>query len=280
MNVQEAWDYGRFHLSTTSPTPDLDARLLLEHVLEVSHAFLVAHGDRPLSAAEQQRYLDCLQRARRKEPIPYITGLAPFYGRDFQISPVALIPRPETEQLVECAIRWARPRGPLRIADVGTGSGCIAITLALHLPQAEIIAGDISTAALTLARANGRRLAPDRVRFVHGHLLEPIPGPLDLIVANLPYVTEGEWTQLDDGVKLYEPAEALKGGADGLDLIGNLLEQASTRLNPAGLLLLEIGWRQGAAAQALAARHFPHAVIRLATDYAGHDRIVVIESAT
>jgi release factor glutamine methyltransferase len=277
MNIQEAWDYGRFHLSTISPTPDLDARLLLEHVLQKSHSHLVAHGDRPLSAAQQQRYLVCIRRARRKEPIPYISGLAPFYGRDFQVSPAVLIPRPETERLVELAIRWARPRGARRIADVGTGSGCIAVTLALHLPQAEIIAGDISAASLALARANGQRLAPGRVRFVHGHLLEPIPGPLDLIAANLPYVTEGEWTQLDDGVKLYEPAVALKGGADGLDLIGILLEQAASRLNSAGMLLLEIGWRQGAAAQALAARHFPDAAIRLVTDYAGHDRIVVIE---
>jgi release factor glutamine methyltransferase len=188
-----------------------------------------------------------------------------------------LIPRPETEQLVEAAIHWARPRQPLRVADIGTGSGCIAVILALHLPESHIDAVDISADALAVAQQNAQRHVPGRIHFHLGHLLRPLLHQPDLITANLPYVADGEWTMLDDGVKLYEPAVALRGGPDGLDLIRQLLQQATSRLNPGGAIFLEVGWRQGPAAQRLAQAYFATAQIDLMADYAGHDRIVAIK---
>jgi release factor glutamine methyltransferase len=280
MLIRHALANGRSHLSSTSPTPDLDARLLLQHVLQVGHPYLVAHADEEITAVALSQYHACLQRAAQKEPIPYIIGHAPFYGLEFRVSPAVLIPRPETEQLVEMAIHWARLRGGLRIADVGTGSGCIPLTLARHLPQTPIQASDISVEALIIARRNAEALAPGRVAFYLGHLLGPLTPPFDLITANLPYVTDGEWTMLDDGVKLHEPALALRGGPDGLNLIRQLLAQAADVLSPGGLMILEIGWQQGPPARALAQSCFPTAVVAIQPDFAGHDRFVIIQTAS
>ncbi|MEJ2750950.1 MAG: peptide chain release factor N(5)-glutamine methyltransferase, partial [Anaerolineae bacterium] len=140
-----------------------------------------------------------------------------------------------------------------------------------------IEATDISAAALKIARQNARQYAPDRIQFHQGHLLNSISQPIDLLTANLPYVTDAEWTMLDDGVKWYEPAVALKGGADGLDLIRQLLQQAVTKLNPGAAIFLEIGWQQGTAVHALAQSVFPAAQVELVQDFAGHDRIVAIK---
>ncbi|MCB9420952.1 MAG: peptide chain release factor N(5)-glutamine methyltransferase [Ardenticatenaceae bacterium] len=280
MNVSEAWTYGRSHLPH-SPNTQLDVRLLLEYVLGVNHSWLVAHDDEELTAVQQAQYRQLIERAARQEPIPYLVGHAPFFDLDFIVTPVVLIPRPETEQLVDLAADWARKRPsgylPCRIVDVGTGSGCIAVTLASRLPLASVEAVDISAEALAVAQQNARQHAPDRIRFHQGHLLEPIQQPADLLAANLPYVTDAEWTMLDDGVKWYEPAAALKGGADGLDLIRQLLQQAVTKLNPGAAIFLEIGWQQGTAVHNLAHTIFPAAQVELVQDFAGHDRIVVIK---
>jgi release factor glutamine methyltransferase len=231
-----------------------------------------------LTSAQAAAYAQLLARAAADEPIPYLIGHAPFYGQEFAVSPAVLIPRPETEQLVDTAIGWARGRGALRVADVGTGSGCIAITLARHLPAVAVAAVDVSAAALAVARANAARLAPGRVALVRGDLLAAFAPGLDLIAANLPYVTRQEWTALPDGVKSYEPALALDGGTDGLDAIRALLPQAAGRLRPGGLMLLEIGWRQGEAVVALAQAALPTARVAVRPDFAGHDRLVVIET--
>ena len=276
MNVSEAWEYGRSQLPHTL-SARLDARLLLEHVLGVDHSWLVAYGDEMLTAVQETQYRHLLERAARHEPIPYLVGRAPFFHLDFVVTPAVLIPRPETEQLVELAADWARERPFCHIVDVGTGSGCIPVTLVRHLPQAVIEATDISAAALEIAQQNAQQHAPDRIQFHQGHLLDPIIQPVDLLIANLPYVTDDEWTMLDDGVKWYEPAAALKGGADGLDLIRQLLQQAVTQLNPGAAIFLEIGWRQGTAVHNLAQSVFPAAQIELVPDFAGHDRIVVIK---
>jgi release factor glutamine methyltransferase len=251
--------------------------LLLQHSLQVGHPFLVAHRDRALTGEQEQKYRRLIERAGQKEPVPYLVGQAPFYGLEFIVNPAVLIPRPETEQLVEAAVHWANVRRPWRIADIGTGSGCIAVTLALHLPQSRVDAVDISAEALAVAQQNAQRHAPGRIHFHLGHLLTPLLHQPDLITANLPYVADGEWTMLDDGVKLYEPAVALRGGPDGLDLIRQLLQQATSKLNPGGAIFLEVGWRQGPAAQHLAQTYFPTAQIDLMADYAGHDRIVAIK---
>ena len=278
MDIQAAWAYGRSQLTPTSPTPHLDARLLLQHLLQQDHSYLIAHGEVALTAVQQTHYRTLLDRARQHEPIPYLTGRVEFYGREFVVNTAVLIPRPETEQLVEKAIHWAKPRGSVHVVDVGTGSGCIAISLALQLPQAQVAAVDISAEALAIAQQNGARLAPGLVQFHQGQLLQPIATPIDLLVANLPYVTDGEWTMLDDAVKLHEPSIALKGGVDGFDLIRDCLQQATTKLKPGAAIFLEIGWQQGAQAREIAQSIFPTAVIEVLPDYAGHDRIVVIQT--
>lgn len=280
ITIKQAWQLGRAELHT-SPTPTLDARLLLEFALGKPHSYLVAHGDETLSPEAEAIYRDGLARAARQEPIPYIIGSAPFFGLEFDVSPAVLIPRPETEMLVETAIRWAARREgyPLRIVDVGTGSGSIAVALAAHLPQADVWATDVSPDALAVAEANISRHTPGRVGLRQGSLLEPVAGRFDLIAANLPYVTDAEWTALDDGVKWYEPELALKGGPDGLTLIRQLLAQAEDRLEPRGFVLLEIGWQQGDKAVRLARQYFPGATVELQADFAGNDRLVTIDTA-
>lgn len=275
--IRQAWRDGRAQLYD-SPTPALDARLLLAHALGRDHAYLVAHDDEALTTAQAAAYAGLLARAAAGEPIPYLLGHAPFFGLDLAVSPAVLIPRPETEQLVEMAIAWGRNRGPLRAVDVGTGSGCIAVTLARGLPAAAVAAVDVSAAALAVAAANVAQHAPGRVALARGDLLAAIAPGLDLIAANLPYVARSEWTALPDGVKSYEPALALDGGIDGLDIIRALLPQAAARLRPGGLLLLEIGWQQGPAALALAQAYLPAASVALRPDFAGHDRFVAAQT--
>ena len=278
MTIREALQWARQELSD-SPTAAGDARLLLQHTLQVGRSHLVAHGEEALPAGRERAFRRLVTRARGSEPIPYITGEAPFYGLDFEVTTAVLIPRPETELLVQAAIEWGEAHGATTVADVGTGSGCIAVTLARHLPDARIAATEISPEALAVAQRNAERHGvAERIDFRRGSLLEPVDGDLDLIVANLPYVSDAEWTTLADGVKWYEPAGALRGGADGLALIRQLLEQARSRCQAGGALFLEIGWRQGKKAVTLARTIFPQARVDVLPDHAGHDRILVIES--
>jgi len=275
MTIDDALKYGRFHL-TTSPSPHLDSRLLLAHVLQANHAYLIAHGDEVLTAVQETKFRAMINRAQQQEPIPYITGTAAFFDMDLIVTPAVLIPRPETEMLVERAAAWLKGQQHATIVDVGTGSGCIPIALARQFPQASVSAVDISADALKIARNNAATFAPNRIQFHQGHLLRPISHPIDLITANLPYVTDTEWTLLDDGVKLHEPSLALRGGKDGLDLIRELLQHAVSKLSASGAIFLEIGWQQGPATQTLVSAVFPNAQIDLIQDYAGHDRIVGI----
>jgi release factor glutamine methyltransferase len=196
----------------------------------------------------------------------------------FHVSPAVLIPRPETEAMVEQAIRWGRTREGLHAVDIGTGSGCIAITLATQLPRSVIVAADISAAALAIARENADRLAPGKVTFVQADLLEPFSAGFDIILANLPYIAGHEWLGLADGVKFHEPALALYGGSDGFDLIRRLLPQAAERLRPGGIAFLEIGWQQGEQARDLARAAFPRAEIDMMKDFANHDRVVIVRT--
>jgi release factor glutamine methyltransferase len=277
--IQEALAFGRRQL-THSTDPTLDARLLLEFVLEKTHAYLVGHREEPLSAVQENQYRQLIRRAAQQEPIPYLTGQAHFYGRVFRVTPAVLIPRPETEQLVEAALRWVRQRQVdegLKIVDIGAGSGCIAITMALAWPAARVEAVDISAPALTVARENAAlHGVSDRIHFHLGSLLEPVNGRTDLIIANLPYIADSEWTSLSDGVKSYEPVTALRGGPLGLDFIQQLLNQSKEKLAPDGAIFLEIGWKQGEEVKQLAETYFPEAQIDLLADYAGNDRIISI----
>lgn len=278
MNIQTALAEGQAALSH-SPTPAVDARLLLGHVLGVNHTYLIAHGEHQLTPDQQTRYQAFLQQAAQQTPVPYLIGHAPFLDLDFVVTPDVLIPRPETELLVQAAVNWAQMHPAARMIDVGTGSGCIAISLARRLPASYTIAAvDVSAPALVVAQQNAQRHGvDDRITFHQGNLLEPVPWQPDLIVANLPYVTDSEWTMLADGVKWYEPTLALKGGGDGLDIIRELLQQASARLTNGGAILLEIGWQQGPTACQTAAALLPAAHVTLQSDYAGHDRLVTIQ---
>lgn len=280
LTIAQALVLGRNQLSE-SASPELDARLLLRHVLGRPHSYLIGHADEELTEQAAHRYRNLLDRAAQKEPIPYLTGWAPFLGLEFAVSPAVLIPRPETELLVEAALSWAAGRAVhgqgLVVVDVGTGSGCLAVTLARGLAGAKVLATDISAAALAVARGNATRHdVADQIDFYEADLLEPIQTRPDLIVANLPYIADHEWTAVDDGVKWYEPGSALRAGPDGLAVIRPLLDQAAEKLAPDGAIFLEIGWQQGPAVDHLAQRIFPSAQVEIRPDYAGHDRIVAI----
>jgi release factor glutamine methyltransferase len=254
----------------------LDAELLAGHALGLSRAAVVAHPDRELTPKELTRFRDLLARRAAREPLPYIVGTREFYGLELAVDSRVLIPRPETELLVENALRWARQAArPLVIADVGAGSGAIAVALAIHLPDAVIYAVDSSSDALAVTAENAKRhRVADRVQCLTGDLLAALPAPVDLVVANLPYVAEAEWPALPPEVREWEPRRALDGGPDGLALIRRLLAQAGPFLRPPAALLLEIGAGQGADGVALARHYFPGADVRVIPDYAGLDRLV------
>jgi release factor glutamine methyltransferase len=278
-------------------SPRLDAELLLAHVLGTNRAAILARPDQRLTPKELTRYRDLVARRAGREPLAYITGHREFFGLDFVIDRRVLIPRPETELLVEHAVRIARqlaqrmasqPAMPLPIADVGAGSGAIAVTLAVNLPQATIYALDDSAEALAIVAENaGRHGVADRVHGLQGDLLTPLlasrakpqPGPVDLMTANLPYVSTSEWAELAPEIRDHEPRAALDGGPDGLDLIRRLLATAGPHLRHGGTILIEIGASQGAAVTALARKHFPQARVQLVQDYAGLDRLITVETA-
>lgn len=282
MTIKEALALGRKSL-IASPSPYLDTRLILEHVMAADYSYLITHDEESMSPDQENNYLQLLDRAGAGEPIPYLTGRGQFFGLDLKVSPAVLIPRPETEHLVELALEWLRVNCNLsaapHIVDVGTGSGCIALAFACQLPEAKIEATDVSEAALEIATENARTLGFDnRIEFHLGSFLEPIFGEPNLIAANLPYIADHEWSTVGSGVKSYEPDIALRGGQDGLDSIRQLLIHAGERLASGGAIFLEIGWRQGNAANSLAQSIFPNAKVKVMKDYAGHDRIICIYS--
>jgi release factor glutamine methyltransferase len=258
-------------------SPRLDAELLLAHVLGANRAAVLARPERKLTPKELTSFRYLVARRAAREPLAYIVGHREFFGLEFNVDPRVLIPRPETELLVEHALNLARQMpAPIQVADVGAGSGAIAVALAVHLPQATIYALDDSAGALAVTAVNARRHGVvDRVHCLQGDLLSPLPGPVDLIAANPPYVSTGEWQDLIPEIRNYEPRTALDGGPDGLSLIRRLLATAGASLRPGGALLLEIGAEQGQAVTALARESLPQAGVQLVLDYAGLDRLVV-----
>jgi len=262
-------------------SPRLEAELLLAHVLSVERAYILAHPEHNLSPAESAHYRQLINRRAQHEPLAYLLGHQEFYGLDFYVSPAVLIPRSETELLVEEALAAARTSAsrPWCVADVGTGSGAIAISLAVHMPHARVYATEASAEALAVAEANCRRHGvSERVVLLQGHLLTPVPEAVDCIVANLPYVSHAEWDSLPVEVAVYEPRAALDGGSDGLAYIGELLASAAPYLRPKGVILLEMGAAQGAAVRKLAEEHFPQAQVDLLRDYAHLDRVLRIRT--
>ena len=269
-------------IAPQSDTPALDASVLLARILGRTRTWVVAHPELTLTADQQQELDSSLARLENNEPFPYVLGQWEFFGMDFDITPDVLIPRPETELLVEKAIAWMQETKVRRtVADVGTGSGIIAVAIAANVPDARILATDISPAALQIAQNNARKHhVEDRIRFTECDILPPHPHSLptedhfDLLCANLPYIpTE---TLQDLPVYGREPVLALDGGADGLDLFRKLMRRAPEWMAPNSLILLEIEATLGVKALNLACDMFSNAEIHLHKDLTGRDRLLEI----
>lgn len=258
------------------PDPAREARWLLAHVLERSEAWLWAHPEEPVAAEVAARFRALVAVRAAGQPAHYVVGACPFWGRGFAVAPEVLIPRPETELVVEIALRLPLPERP-RILDVGTGSGCLAVTLALELPGAEVVATEISLAALSVARANAARLG-GRVRWVLADVASPLLGDFDLVVANLPYVSEAELADLAPELA-WEPQVALVGGADGAELLRRLVRELPRLLHPGAHAVLEHGEGQ---ADLLAALLPELGLVERERrrDLSGRERVFVVRKGT
>lgn len=257
-------------------SPRMNAEVLLMFVLGCDRAYLYAHPERELSAEESERYGEALEQRARGVPAQYITGHQEFWGLDFIVGPAVLIPRPETEHLVEAVLELCKTIERPRMVDVGTGSGCVALALASELPRAEIHATEISAAALEIARANAARLLlTDRVTFHATDLLHGITGLFDIVASNPPYVGENEYDKVQLEVRKFEPRCAVFAGADGMDVIRRLAPQARAALKPGGFLAMEIGYSQEAAARAVL-RDWQD--VRAVPDLQGIPRVIVAEN--
>ncbi|HZB97826.1 MAG TPA: peptide chain release factor N(5)-glutamine methyltransferase [Candidatus Sulfotelmatobacter sp.] len=268
-----------------SSSPRLDAELLLAQVLGLRRIDLYLQFDRPLRDEELADARELVRRRGTGEPVAYLTGRREFYGREFRVSRDVLIPRPETETLVERALMWARrvageERTGLRIADLGTGSGCIACTLAAELPGAVVVGTDASSAALEVAAANAARLGlHERVRLVLRDWTAPpddVDERFDMIVSNPPYVTTGELEELARDVRCFEPPSALDGGEDGLSAYRGLLPFAAGAMATPGYLAVEVDPRRAAAVAALIASALPDSDPVVVSDLAGQPRVVEV----
>jgi len=233
--------------------PRLEARMLLEHVLQKPRAWMLAHDTDPIESWQAQQYQALATRRLAGEPMAYLVGHREFMGRDFAVTPDVLIPRPETELLVETALAWLADRPEAAVLDLGTGSGVIAVSIALGAPQASVTATDASAAALQVAVRNAARLGA-RVDFAQGSWYDALPARAryDLIVSNPPYIARND-EHLGRGDLRFEPRNALTDGADGLRDLAAIIAGAAARLRPGGALWLEHGWDQAAAVRQLLA---------------------------
>ena len=256
----------------------LEADLLLMKAVGLDRSRLYSSPDRLVALEESETLSEDLARRLEGEPWPYICGYREFYGLDMAVGPGVFIPRPETELVVDLALDLARsmPSGrPIRIADVGTGSGAVAVSLAVHLPQATVYATDVSAPALETARLNCQRHGVEsRVTVLEGNLLEPVPEALDIVVSNPPYIPRAEMARLPREVG-FEPREALDGGEDGLDVVRALVPQALTRLRKGGGLMVELFHTQGNQARALAGGVLPWGSFNVVRDLAGKERALM-----
>lgn len=279
--VREALAAGRRRLQEAGIEDSaLAAEVLLRHALGLDRAGLFSRSDEEVPADALSRFDSYVERRLKHEPPAYITGVREFYGLEFEVSPAVLIPRPETETLVEAAIELARPRSRIRrgpvIADIGTGSGAVAVALALNVARSDVYAVDSSAEALDIARRNAERLGADRVLCLRGDLMTPLPEYVDVLVANLPYVPSDEVQRLAPEVRDYEPRAALDGGPDGLSVIRRFLGDAPSFLRPNGAVCIEFGDGQTEAVCDLARRAFPRLRLQVRKDLAGRDRVLII----
>ncbi len=265
-------------------TARLDAEVMLGHVLALTTEQLLSMADMPLTGEQTQRYEATLRRRLEREPVAYITGQQEFWSLNFQVTPDVLIPRPETERLVEIALTVATGllhATSMRILEIGTGSGAVAVSLAKELASAELWATDVSTNALTIARGNAARNGvSEKMKFLCGDLFEPIEaeaGKFALIVANPPYIRGDEIACLAQEVSRWEPRTALDGGADGFDFYRRIANQAWPNLISDGAVVLEIGADTGDAVAKLFNGTGRYASAKIFQDYAGRDRVIVAQ---
>jgi release factor glutamine methyltransferase len=270
-------------LSTTyigdhgSSSARLDSELLCAHALGLRRIDLYLQFDRPLDEMELASIRELVRRRSKGEPVAYITGTRDFYGRTFSVTPEVLVPRPDTETLVQQAVAYlrARPGAELRVADLGTGSGCVAITLAAEVPGMRVIGADISAAALDVARINATSLGVD-VAFVESSWAGALDGSFDLIVSNPPYVTTAELAGVERDVRDFEPHGALLGGEDGLDAYRALLTSVRDQTTTARLML-EVDPRHADAVATLIATTFPGAITTNVPDLTARTRVLDVE---
>jgi len=261
----------------------IEARMLLGHITKLSPVQIYTQTEQTLSWEQEESLQELVQRRLCCEPAAYIVNHREFYGSDFYVDSRVLIPRTETELLVDTALEFAANNStyltrPLIIADIGTGCGAIAVSIALNLPCSKIYATDISSSALEIASLNcDYHKVTDRVILLQGNLLEPLPEPVDLLVANLPYIKSSELVNLSPEIIKFEPRLAIDGGESGLDYIHQLLEQAGGRINPEGCLLLEIGQNQAKEVSRLIQSCFDKVDFGFISDLNGIKRAAKIE---
>jgi len=279
-NLRDVLNATAARLSPLSDTPQLDAEVLVAHVLQQPRTWLLARDDSSFDPKAVSVLESLVQHLEQGEPLPYVLRHWEFFGLDFDLTPDVLIPRPETELLVERAIPWLQSSSQRRsIADIGTGCGCIAVSIATHIPSAHILATDISSAALEVARRNANKHhVENQIEFIECDILPKSlssESRFDLICANLPYIPTGKLRSLP--IFGREPVLALDGGDEGLDLFRRLLAIAPKRLAPGGRMLLEIEATRGPAALSLAYDAFEEAEIHLYQDLAQQDRLLEIQ---
>lgn len=275
MTLRQALNQGRKKLSLYSFVEDaaFESEVLLRYVLQIGRAQLFLRLDEALDSTREEIFRQWVERRSLGEPVSYIIGCREFFGLEFFVDTRVLIPRPESELLVEEAIDFSLDNPLAAIADIGTGSGAIAVSLATYLPEARIYATDISPAALEVAAINCRKHnVAERVILLQSDLLNSLPAPVDILIANLPYVRKTDLAGMSSAK--YEPALALDGGEGGLDQIFQLCRQLNGRLRPRGCALLEIGLGQGKAVTDCLSSVFPAAKVEVLPDLAGIDRVV------
>jgi release factor glutamine methyltransferase len=275
LNLKQSLEYARNELRTNNISDaSLEGEILLRHVLSIDRAQLFSQLDQKINPDKIESIKRALARRIDGEPAAYITGHKEFYGLDFIVNHSVLIPRPETELLVEKTIALTKRRKILTIADVGTGSGAIAVALAVNLPRVTLYATDISATALEVAVANAAMHGvTDRITFLQGNLLEPLPAEIDLVIANLPYVmTSGI---KNDGALAFEPAGALDGGEDGLERFREFCRAARKKLVGEACILMEVGKGQASAVRVLLEKSLPGRIIGIERDLAGIERVIM-----
>lgn len=274
-SVGQALKEGRMALLNVSDTPGMDVQLVLSDILQQPRSWVLAHDETPLSPDQAQIYTRQIDRLADGVPLPYVLGWWTFYGRRFSVTPAVLIPRPDTECLVERAVEILSTRENARVVDAGTGSGIIGITLALEAETCRVVASDLSCEALAVAADNARQHGVEgRVSFLQMDGLAALSGPVDLVCANFPYIDCETLAGLD--VARHEPRAALDGGEDGLAVIRPALKRLPSLLAPGGSSLFEIEAGQGELAAREAARLLPGWSASILKDYAGRDRILSV----